>query len=63
MDNTYQEILQELEKNGNLRKLPVAVHEGKWIVTDKGKMLNLSSNDYLGLAAESRLQAEYVSVT
>ena len=63
MDNTYQEILQELEKNGNLRKLPVAVHEGKWIVTDKGKMLNLSSNDYLGLAAESRLQAEFLSET
>lgn len=63
MDNTYQEILQELEKNGNLRKLPVAVHEGKWIVTDKGKMLNLSSNDYLGLAAESRLQEEFLSET
>ena len=63
MDNTYQEILQELEKNGNLRKLPVAVHEGKWIVTDKGKMLNLSSNDYLGLAAENRLQEEFLSET
>lgn len=52
----YNAILQQLEAAGNLRRLPNIVHKGKWIEKEGHTMLNLSSNDYLGLAARSDLQ-------
>lgn len=52
----YNAILQQLEAAGNLRRLPDIVHKGKWIEKEGHTMLNLSSNDYLGLASRSDLQ-------
>ena len=52
----YQKILHELAANGSLRSLPHAVHQGKWIEQDGQRMLNLSSNDYLGLANDRDLR-------
>ena len=57
----YQTILNELEATGNLRRLPEVVHEGRWIVREGQRMLNLSSNDYLGLATRTDLQAEFLA--
>lgn len=57
----YQTILNELEATGNLRRLPEVAHEGRWIVREGQRMLNLSSNDYLGLATRTDLQAEFLA--
>lgn len=46
----YNDILEKLRASGNLRSLPDIVHRGKWIEKEGQTMLNLSSNDYLGLS-------------
>lgn len=53
--------LEKLKDSGAFRTLPEVQHSGKWIVDDKGHwMLNLSSNDYLGLAADNLLYEEFM---
>ncbi|MBD9110054.1 aminotransferase class I/II-fold pyridoxal phosphate-dependent enzyme, partial [Bacteroides nordii] len=54
-----QQELQELQEKSNLRKLPAITHEGRNIIVDGQRMLNLSSNDYLGLANDRKLRQEF----
>lgn len=54
-----QELL-ELEKHSNLRRLPQMIHDGRNVVVGGQRMLNLSSNDYLGLAADRELREEFL---
>lgn len=56
----YQEELKRLKENGNLRTLPEIVHDGKWVISQGQRMLNLSSNDYLGLATDTALRDEFL---
>ena len=55
-----QHELQELEEHSNLRRLPQIVHDGREVVVNGLRMLNLSSNDYLGLAADRELREEFL---
>lgn len=55
-----QQELQELKEHSNLRRLPQMVHEGRYVVAGEQRMLNLSSNDYLGLAADRELREEFL---
>ncbi len=57
---SYTTRLHRLQQAGNLRTLPQVLHEGKFIRTNGKRMLNLSSNDYLGLAADERLYAAFM---
>lgn len=57
---SYEEQLRDLAENGNLRSLPEVEHHGKWVIKDGVRMLNLSSNDYLGLAGRRELQEEFL---
>lgn len=56
----YNTILKQLEQSGNLRRLPDIIHSGNRIEKDGQTMLNLSSNDYLGLASRTDLQAAFM---
>lgn len=55
------EILGALSRTGNLRTLPEAEHSGKHIVRGDCRMLNLSSNDYLGIASDSSMMDGFLS--
>ena len=57
----YEEKLATIESSGNLRRLPRVEHQGKWITDGGRRMLNLSSNDYLGLAASEERQEEFLA--
>ena len=58
---TYKVLLETLERAGNLRSLPLIEPQDKWIIRDGRKMLNLSSNDYLGLSRDMQLRKEFLT--
>lgn len=49
-----------MKEHSNLRRLPQLTHEGRTVIADGRHMLNLSSNDYLGLAADRQLKEEFL---
>ncbi|MGR3807815.1 8-amino-7-oxononanoate synthase [Pasteurella testudinis] len=63
MLNFYAEQVQQLKTQGQYRTLPDIRHEGKYIWRDGRKMLNFSSNDYLGLASDNSLKQQFFAQT
>lgn len=57
----YNDILANLRMRGSLRTLPEITHEGNYISKDGRRMLNLSGNDYLGLAGDKGLRDDFFS--
>ncbi|UXN37117.1 8-amino-7-oxononanoate synthase [Avibacterium paragallinarum] len=56
----FAQTLEELKAIGQFRQLPQLDHQGKMIVKDGRTMLNMSSNDYLGLANDDALKSEFL---
>lgn len=56
-----QQELQLLKEHSNLRRLPEIVHDGRDVIVNGQRMLNLSSNDYLGLASDRKLREEFLN--
>lgn len=59
----YAETLQQLKSQGNLRRFTSNIQQDKYITIEQQRMLNLSSNDYLGLALNIQLREEFFDVT
>lgn len=55
----YAEKLEQLKRENNFREFYPIIHDRKYIIHEQRKMLNLASNDYLGLAGNSLLQEEF----
>lgn len=56
----FEAELARLQASGNLRSLPEALHCGQEMEAGGRRMLNLSSNDYLGLAVDEALRREFL---
>ena len=56
-----QQELQQLASTGNLRSLPQITHQGMEVTVKGMHMLNLSSNDYLGLACREDFREEFLT--
>lgn len=61
MMKSFQDELQQIESSGLLRKLrPLSASTEGYSVVNGARMLNLSSNDYLGLAVDDALRESFV---
>jgi len=58
---SFREELNQLESEHNLRSLPHVIHDGRNVISGGKRMLNLSSNDYLGIAVDIGLREEFMS--
>ena len=52
--------LDELKRQGNFRQFTQNVQNGRFITIQNKTMLNLASNDYLGLEADIDLRQEFL---
>ncbi|MDG6896103.1 8-amino-7-oxononanoate synthase [Volucribacter amazonae] len=55
----FADSLTQLKQQQQLRQLPNIEHKGKYIRKDQQQMLNLTANDYLGLANDEQLALQF----
>ena len=53
--DAFKQQLEQLSAQNQYRSIPDLVHQGRYITRENRKMLNMSSNDYLGLASNENL--------
>lgn len=57
----FDDELKKLKKSNTYRKIPdITEKEGKYVIFDDKKLLNLSSNDYLNLSTNEELAKEFM---
>ena len=56
-----QEALTVLKATQQYRQLPNLQHHGQYVVSEGKTLLNIASNDYLGLGGDTELQNEFLS--
>ena len=56
-----QEALTVLKATQQYRQLPNLQHHGQYVISEGKTLLNIASNDYLGLGGDTELQNEFLS--
>ena len=59
LKDELEQALQTLKKNEQYRQIPTLAHDGRYVVYQGKRLLNIASNDYLGLSSDSRLQRAF----
>lgn len=59
--STYQSQLQQLTEAHQLRQIPALQHSGHLVRDADQYLINISSNDYLGIATDQHLQTQFLS--
>ena len=58
--DAFKQQLEQLSAQNQYRSIPDLVHQGRYIMRQNCKMLNMSSNDYLGLASNENLRQSFL---
>ena len=58
--DAFKQQLEKLNAQNQYRSIPDLVHQGRYITRENRKMLNMSSNDYLGLASNENLRQSFL---
>ena len=58
--DAFKQQLEQLCAQNQYRSIPDLVHQGRYIMRENRKMLNMSSNDYLGLASNENLRQSFL---
>ena len=56
----FKQQLEQLGVQNQYRSIPDLIHQGRYITRENRKMLNMSSNDYLGLASDENLRRSFL---
>ncbi len=59
----FSSQLDQLKQQGNLRQFSQNFQQDRFITINQQRMLNLASNDYLGLASETSLREQFFDET
>ena len=59
--NRLQDSLNALVAANQYRHIPNLQHHGRYVLSEGKQLLNIASNDYLGLGSDSQLQSEFLS--
>ena len=58
--DAFKQQLEQLSAKNQYRSIPDLVHQGRYIMRENRTMLNMSSNDYLGLASNENLRQSFL---
>ena len=58
--DAFKQQLEQLSAQKQYRSIPDLVHQGRYITRENRTMLNMSSNDYLGLASNENLRQSFL---
>ena len=59
--NRLQESLDALVAAKQYRQIPNLQHDGQYVISEGKRLLNIASNDYLGLGSDKQLQREFLN--
>ena len=59
--NHLQESLNALVIANQYRQIPDLQHHGRYVLSEGARLLNIASNDYLGLGSNKQLQSEFLN--
>lgn len=59
--NFYKNELENLSKNSSLREVKPLIQDGRYVILNGKKLLNLCSNDYLGISTDTALKEDFLN--